>query len=292
METISLQTTKNLITQQRFEAAVPAARNKNSAIYDAAAYKMADLLNHVAADIIGPATWATVVASLGSAAATPSTSLFYDTVAYVASKALLDLLPQLDIVMTATGLGVVSTNDTAPASRDRVASLTTALSQQAAYALGDIYKDCFRIQGWAASMPQLAQCCNLFFHPRFLQRFAGYDKVTEAEWNKAQPAIAQAEGKMRTALSPQLISRLVRQQTGLLPRTDNARLLADYLRRWTGQLIAADHAGAARRWKHIMAFVEENLQDFPEYHTSNAYKLQHHDNYENKEGDAAFHFVG
>lgn len=68
--------------------------------------------------------------------------------AYVANSALVKAIPSLDLVFTPNGFGVVNTNDTAPASKERVERLRTSCGEAADRALKRLVTDLYDIGEW------------------------------------------------------------------------------------------------------------------------------------------------
>lgn len=271
------------ITRRDLEAAVPAARHKDSTIFNALLPAIEAAAAHLTADIVGTATLSR------QADGSPLTQQLRRAACL---RAFARQVPYVDVVLTATGFGIVSTNDTAPASRERVEAIRLQADHDALLAEGDLLKLCFNEEGWADDMLEWLPNLNLFFHPRFLERFAGQGKVTREAWRKAQPLIDDDIDFLTDRVSSDLMEDLVR--TMCTPGTPPAayRALTIHIRRHVGAALRGADPICCREWKALCNCLDDNLDALPLYAASKAYRLNHPQPWRNTPDSPAFHFVG
>lgn len=286
---------RRLLDKQAFERICAAARHKDGSIYEAALPRITAMVQLAVDDFVGSASWEKAAKAAASTSATDMDAyrVGWETLAFATLRAMEQLLPEMDVVMTATGIGVVSTNDTAPASRERVNALRRQLDREATVAWGEVQRACFALEGWAEAELGSIPALTLFYHPCFLERFAGMDELSAQTWNRAQPTIDDTDEWQRTQIGDALMDDLIRAMATPKPETsDDYRQLIHLLRRHTGAVLRGEGRRTSKSWRYAMSYIENNIEAFPLYETSDNYNLQHHAHYQNKEEDGAFHFVG
>ena len=82
---------------------------------------------------------------------------------WVALQAFLSVFRQLDLVLTPTGFGVVSTQQMAPASKQRVDALIGHLRDSILIARGQLLAELCHVSGWGTTTQALENIDNLFF---------------------------------------------------------------------------------------------------------------------------------
>ena len=147
---------------------------------------------------------ATVLGDVGTVAAEGggNATLVQDVKRWVSIQAFLAVFRQLDLVLTPTGFGVVSTQQVAPASKQRVDALVGHLRDSALCAHGKLLTTLCRVEGWGASEQAQENIDNLFFDFRMLQKMQG-PAVSHLEWQAAQRLICDADDALRLKLSNQ-----------------------------------------------------------------------------------------
>ena len=209
-------------------------------------------------------------------------------VGMVCSFAFEDAIPQLDLVLTHTGFGVVSNQNVAPASQDRVNALKTQLHKQ-----GNIYLeealDVLRHLG----VPMKSKLCSRFFLTFFWKaehlHVFGIPNPTRDDLATKIPKILEAQSFVSTAISPAQVQALLdAQASGTATSVQNiaigmCRVLCVYRTGQNVRLIQVQRLA-------LLNFMEEYLDDFPEYRDSETYKANHFQRYENQKDDPCFFF--
>ncbi len=101
---------------------------------------------------------------------TPEQELWQAIKRFVIAHAYASTIPHIDLVLTATGFGVVSNANLAPASSDRVERLLLSVRNQAMMFFEEVLSQlrCFDL--WRHS-PLALSFRSLFWHSRFLAKF-------------------------------------------------------------------------------------------------------------------------
>lgn len=211
-------------------------------------------------------------------------------------RAAYDVVPQMDLVLTPTGFGIVSNQNTAPASRERVDALRLqlrrdacrledhVLSHLAAHNLMTLRRSRAGSLLWTPSL------CTLYGI-----RTPEGSEVLREEFDAMATALHAASARVVDVISPELYAALVTRQhaadADLTPDTTptaygEALLMAR-------QLMAAHvmHGrGIADHTRHIINFIEAHADQLDEYRLSPTYQARHTTQYENKQTDPSFFF--
>lgn len=97
---------------------------------------------------------------------------------FVIARGFHDAVPHLDLVLTPTGFGVVSNQNVAPASADRVERLRQQMLRQSMDAYEDVLSILREFEEWHTS-PMCDAARHLFWHSRFLRKFGETDPTLE-----------------------------------------------------------------------------------------------------------------
>ena len=270
------------ISKPEFDMAIPAAKepkgivfakleNKiNQAIVDICEDKLGDVgIQYVNENTESVVTWAVKVLA--------SVDVF------------LREMRGLDLVLTGSGFGVVSTNDTAPASKIRVDALDGELRVKWLRAHDELLKRCFKIEGWYQQ--GLVVIDTLFCFFEHLKAFAGLQAPISKDWENAQQSILDADRWLRDKISDEFMDELITQMaTDHL--TNENRGIVHQVRRFIGMSVIGNKGTAYEFYRRLMNTLEGDLESFPTYANSSAFEANHFKPYENRKEDGAFHFVG
>lgn len=270
------------ITKKQMEAAVPASREPKSIIFDKLKPRFLETIRDIAEDKLGDVAIAVVNAEPEGVLANLVRNLAVQDV-------FLRELHGLDLVLTATGFGVVSTNDTAPASKIRVDAFDGELRVKWLMTHDSLLEALFRIPGWYAQ--NLLQLDTLFYRFAFLKRFAGFQAPLAKDWETAQPLIMEADRYLRDRISDEFMDELILQTATAGVTEDNAGVIYQ-IRRYIGVWVQGNHAVAIEYYRRLMNTLEREIGKYPTYASSDAYTRNHMEPYENTADKGAFHFVG
>lgn len=202
---------------------------------------------------------------------------------FVCTLAFYTDIPQLDLVLTPTGFGVVSNANVAPASADRVRELRVQLRRQFQKKLDEIL-DLMRPLVSLSDTPYFQ---TLFWKAGHVRGF-GVADPTRDDLIERIPDIEDAANHICRHLSPELYAALLRAEASDSASPSQETLIV----MWRQATVAfCRHDGS---WEDCIAamlsFVENSLDDFPEYRDSQTYKANHFKRYENQKDDSCFFF--
>lgn len=273
-----------IIKREDFERAVPAFRSPTPEVW-----------NKVQRYVEGcTANWQAIITTDAQlpdhVAATLATA--------ICLRAAYDAVPQMDLVLTPTGFGIVSNQNTAPASRERVDALRlqlrrdacrledNVLSYIAAHNLMTLRRSRANSLLWTPSL------CTLYGI-----RTPEGSEVLREEFDAMGTALHAASARVVDVISPELYAALVTRQyaddEGLVPDpSDKDMAYADAIV-MARQLMAAHvmHGrGIADHTRHLINYIEAHADQLDEYRLSPTYQARHTTQYENKQTDPSFFF--
>nr|DAU17722.1 MAG TPA: hypothetical protein [Caudoviricetes sp.] len=273
-----------LINREDFERAVPAFRSPTPEVW-----------NKVQRYVEGcTANWQAIIAT---DATLPDRVAGYLATA-ICLRAAYDAVPQMDLVLTPTGFGIVSNQNTAPASRERVDALRLQLRRDACQ-LEDhvlLYLAAHNMmtlrRSRAGSLLWTPSLCTLYGI-----RTPEGGEVLREEFDTMATALHAASARVVDVISPELYAALVTRQYAAdaervhdpSPKEEvyGAALLM------ARQLMAAhvmQGRGIADHTRHLINYIEAHADQLDEYRLSPTYQARHTTQYENKQTDPSFFF--
>lgn len=193
--------------------------------------------------------------------------------AAVAHRALADAIPSLDLVQTVNGFAVVSNQNLAPASRDRVDRLIAAHRSQCDSAISALIPLLADAHAWRGS----PQCgffrATLFPTPAHIRPLAS----GAASWDKYRelhPAIVNAEAALAARyISHGLMQRLRDAALGLItPQSPILIRLCEALRGHVADIVC-DRPLRDEALRDIVEYIRNRPDTFPEWHRSETARL-------------------
>lgn len=270
------------ITKDAFDLAIPAAKESHGTIFA----KLKDKIDSEIGDI--------VVDKLGDVGLyvinNDHDEKLSGIVRQLASvEVFLREMRGLDLVLTETGFGIVSTNNTAPASKIRVDALDGELRVKRLHLMDELLEECFRIEGWYQQ--GLVIIDTLFCCFKFLRQFSGLQAPISKDWENAATTILDTDRWLREKISDEFMDELIgKMATSSL--NEKERGIVHQIRRIIGVAIQGNKGTAYEYFRRLMNTLEGDLSSFSTYAESQAYECNHLKPYENRQEDSAFHFIG
>lgn len=272
------------ITKTDFEKAVPTAQEPTGSIFEV----MEDAINSEVANIESQ-----MLGDVGAHAVEAGTdTVLVQTVKRLACvRAFMNEMRSLDLVLTVTGFGVVSTNDTAPASKMRVDALDGQLRRNERLLLGTLLDRLFRVSGWNQQPQRQWAVQTLFFCIQQLEQFAGINHPKPEDWDTNYPTVMAADVFLRKHLGNAYMDELIDQLTSHSLSLQNIHI-AILCQQYIGACIAQNMRLKEETYMRMINRMEADLSQYPTYANGEGYRLNHFKPYENHAEDSAFHFVG
>lgn len=279
-----LQPMEIIIERTDFERAVPAFRSPTPEVW-----------NKVQRYVEGcTANWQAIIAT---DATLPDNVAGYLATA-ICLRAAYDAVPQMDLVLTPTGFGIVSNQNTAPASRERVDALRLQLRRDACQLEDGVllylaaHNLMTMLRSRAGSLLWTPSLCTLYG----IRTPEGREVLRE-EFDAMATALHAASARVVDVISPELYAALVTRQYAadeeLVPDHSPKEEAYGAALLMARQLMAAHvmHGpGIADHTRHIINFIEAHADQLDEYRLSPTYQARHTTQYENKQTDPSFFF--
>ena len=270
------------ITKQAFDLAIPAAKEPKGSVFAKLESKINEEIGDIAVDKLG---------DIGTAAANnfPSGKLAATVRALACVEVFLREMRGLDLVLTESGFGIVSTNNTAPASKMRVDALDGELRVKRLHLMDELLEECFRLEGWYQQ--GLVMIDTLFCCFKFMRQFAGLQAPISKDWENAAATILDTDRWLREKISDEFMDELI-GKLATCSLSDKERGVVHQIRRIIGVAIQGNKGTAYEYFRRLMNTLEGDLEYFSTYANSSAFECNHFEPYENRQEDSAFHFVG
>lgn len=286
METTTTTVTALGISRQDLERAVPAAKTKNDVVFGMLSDAIRGCYCHLIYCILG---------DIGQNAAEngENEDLTWCVKKIVCMMAFTNKMPSLDLVLTPTGFGVVSTQDTAPASAQRVSALRNEMLTEVMRVRDRLYSMLFKIEGWGLQQfnPSKESIMSLFWRFDFLESLAGFQNATRADWDIVQPKIQDADYMLRRKIGDEYMDSLLMALKCDAIRSEDYSVVLR-IQTIIGRYVMGNGAIVREMTRTLVDTLEKNIEKYPLYAESEAYKTNHPDVYENTKESPLFIFGG
>ena len=269
------------ITQKDFEGAMPAMAFPTPEVYDKVSPHFKDSYEYYAGQVLG---------DTGVSALDGNDTLLYVTKRVVCLEAVCRIFASLDIVATPTGFGVVSNQNTAPASASRVNALQKELRTALLRAEGWLATLLCAVNDWGIQEVATRVVPYLFFRFSQLRTFCGMPNATCDDWTAAQPKIIDADEFLRIHVGDEMMDDLLdKTRTDTLEgMTEAANAMLEVFAAY----ILDDSYLKGVKYRRLQRLLDSDLEKYSLYRDSAAYRLNHSEQYENTGDKAAFVFRG
>ena len=275
------------ITKTDLDKTIPAAREPKGTIF-----KMIEEAILLKADEIGRC----YLGEPGIQAVEDRGNSSYDPLRWTVKQlaclsAFLAKMRSLDLVLTSTGFGVVSTNDTAPASKMRVDALEGELKRRERVLRSQMIEQLFKVSGWSRTKQRQASVFTLFWDFAMLEMYAGISNPRPEDWDSNVPEMLSAETFLRKHIGSSYMAALHEAVTSDSVGEKDF-LVVLLCQKFIGASVAKNIRLKEELYRQLINLMESEIGNYPLYAGSEAYQLNHFTPYENHAEDTAFHFVG
>lgn len=204
-------------------------------------------------------------------------------------------IPQLDVILTPNGFGIVSNSNIAPASKERIERLMASLLENRNRLLMHLMPLLTAFSGWTESEQGRFFSATMFPNMEVTLRFPR----SENRWEKylaLREAVIPVEEFFATQyLSKELLDVLRSEvQTGHYRSTAH-RTVCRILQAVEIRCLLSGDPTASMHLEHNALFdivntIKDNLEEFPEWHSSKVAELYYPTIFENKKESKGFWF--
>ena len=274
-----------VITKEVFERYVPAAKmpERNSSVF-----------NRLQQQFV--AAYAMMIRTLVS----PRCEAVLDTndrlknlaIPLVCIDAFVRTCRSLDLVLTATGFGIVSTESTAPASKSRVDALIEELSLQELDLIDEMIQELMAVEGWGQTDQAQMRVPTFFYRPS--QMSLTTLKMTTDNWHRATGLASTASALLRNEISDEYMDELLlKLRTASMGNADT--IVAQKCVAFMVDFISMYELNGGRANELLLRQVVHQLEtyrdSYPTYTSSTLYARRHAERYKNKKEDPTFFFM-
>jgi len=210
--------------------------------------------------------------------------------------AFLSQLHSRDIVLTDTGFGIVSNNQVAPASRERVVALEAELIWRRDMTRQSVIDQCITINGWGNTSVAAEAISHIFCFPRQLLAYTsksnvrlGDGHVTYETLRECGDKISKAEGMLRQRMSADM-EALILRKVRCNECTGQWMQLYVCCCRFIGAVIDGNHKAEEIYYEDVFNLLDSDEETFAAYHNSAAWKANHAERYENNACNKGYFF--
>lgn len=266
------------ISKEQFERIVTAAATPTEGVYESMNVYFEDAMQRLTRELLGDAVAQELTSYPGLEDAVRK---------FVCLNGFYNAIPNLDLVLTETGFGVVSNQNLAPASADRVQSLRNAVLD----ASGVVYEDCmYLLMGtdWSDTPQAIENICSLVFSTHTLMHI-GVHPQTRSKYLELRSDLLTCNDLLEQIISPELHDHLleaIRHKT--LNEKETALCMICY--RYIAYIIREKKPPLPFLINRIINYLHANLESFPDYQESSIYAARNIKPYENKQEDSCYFF--
>lgn len=267
-----------MITRTIFESVCPSAVMPDETLFN----RISDYITKgeaVARSIMGPA-WANYE---------NDATLALHAHRVICLQAYGEALPHLDIVLTETGLGVVSNQNVAPASTDRVNRLRKQIQDSRDDAIDDLIDALRSVQAWCQSQQAGWFFSSLVWNARLQLPIMGITEAHRTKLTELRPKITEAEELLKHHISGALHIELCNVLLANTATAEENTVINKSLF-FIGAHLAGDRTMARFHIAKLVEYLEQHLAHFPTYEASTSHKANTFTPYENQKHDTTYFF--
>ncbi|MBR6997396.1 MAG: hypothetical protein IKI19_01160 [Prevotella sp.] len=257
------------ITKTEFESFLSVATSAHVEVYEKVEPHFVATYDECKASVLGDA---------GTEAVEQGGHCVTEVKRWVSIYSFLAVFRQLDLVLTPTGFGVVSTQQMAPASKQRVDALIGHLRDSALAAHGQLVNHLCAVQGWGDSEQAKENIDTLFYDFRMLQKMQG-PAATHLDWQAAQRLIGEADETLRLKLSNQYMDHLLCAVRHATVNVDD-RAVIFLCRHITFLWVCGDQEAVHLKMRRLLNLLDTDPTKYPLYHQY-GYPVNHHETFQN-----------
>lgn len=275
------------ITKSDFEQALPVGAAANDSVYESVKPAIARQLSFSNDALLGVAGMQRME-ELGEGSTLVN---WYKQL--VCLSAFLSVLRQLDLVLTPTGFGVVSNDNLAPASKQRVDALEGELRTQYHKTLA-MTLNLLRSENWGATEQARHFIDHLYDEYTFF--FETHQNASATDWDGYQRTIEDADEILRTKMGDRQMDDILdafrrNDPNRLEPYREMISLIVKFTDTWATKSLGTLKQPVYRRLMRILDS-DDNKETFKLYRESIAYKVRHYEPYQNSKDSAGYVFNG
>lgn len=211
----------------------------------------------------------------------------------VANKAFYDLIPQLDLILTPNGFGIVRTDNVAPASADRVKNLLDRTYRNWSTQFDQLLIQLLTTDNLLAKFrksPVFYSLTNSFFLTASeLSIHAGIANATREDLEKLAPKISMCEVYLKRKISVEYYEELL-SKVRVNALTEADKVVFPQFKRSLGMDLQGNHHAVVGYMDNVMNYIENNPDLYPTYTKSSTFINKSKQYFKNEKDSSGFFF--
>ena len=268
------------ISKDDFEQSILAATSSHSELFESVEPHFKESYLRLCQQILGE----------GEAALETSDDLREAVIKAVCLDAFLGVVRHLDLVLTPTGFGVVANNEVSPASSSRVEALIEQCRVALIVAQDTVMAHLTDVPGWGSTLQAQQGIQTVLWSMEGYCYLTRQTSMTSKDWMAKLAAIQEADATLRKLVSDEQMDDIMCLVRGVREGNEfegSVRLmLSRCLIMLANDMLSAYSNERAR----LLRYFDANLDKFPLYANSSAYKANHFKEFQNEKSKPAFVF--
>lgn len=268
------------ISKDDFEQSILAATSSHSEVFESVEPHFKESYLRLCQQILGE----------GEAALETSDDLREAVIKAVCLDAFLGVVRHLDLVLTPTGFGVVANNEVSPASSSRVEALIEQCRVALIVAQDTVMAHLTDVPGWGSTLQAQQGIQTVLWSMEGYCYLTRQTSMTSKDWMAKLAAIQEADATLRKLVSDEQMDDIMCLVRGVREGNEfegSVRLmLSRCLIMLANDMLSAYSNERAR----LLRYFDANLDKFPLYANSSAYKANHFKEFQNEKSKPAFVF--
>lgn len=269
------------ISKDDFEQSILAATSSHSEVFESVEKHFEESYLRLSRQILG---------EVGEEALETSDELREAVIKTVCLDAFLSVVRHLDLVLTPTGFGVVANNEVSPASSSRVEALIEQCRVALIVAQDRVMSHLTVVSGWGRTLQAKQGIQTVLWSMEGYCYLTRQTSMTSKDWMAKLAAIQEADATLRKLVSDEQMDDIMCLVRGVREGNEfegSVRLmLSRCLIMLANDMLSAYSNERAR----LLRYFDANLDKFPLYANSSAYKANHFKEFNNEKSKPAFVF--
>lgn len=269
------------ISKDDFEQSILAATSSHSEVFESVEPHFKESYLRLCQQILG---------EVGEAALETSDDLREAVIKAVCLDAFLGVVRHLDLVLTPTGFGVVANNEVTPASSSRVEALIEQCRIALIVAQDTVMALLTDVPGWGSTLQAKQGIQTVLWSIEGYCFLTRQTSMTYKDWMSKLAAMQEADATLRKLVSDEQMDDIMCLVRGVREGNEfegSVRLmLSRSLIMLANDMLSAYSNERAR----LLRYFDANLDKFPLYANSSAYKANHFKEFQNEKSKPAFVF--
>lgn len=266
------------ITKEEFEGIVPVAKSGHDNVYKTVVGRLQDTYLEVREELLG---------SVGDDGVEKDETLLWHLKTYVTLRTFLQLMEQLDVVLTPTGFGVVANDHVAPASSSRVTAARESLERSEQIARSYLIEGLTQVEGWGDQVEAERAIDVPLWSYKQLSMIYG-PRLSTSDYHKKIDLERASMREIREWIGDETVDFCLNGVR--CHRKDDYQKVTRIIERVIVACIDGDMVQKDTLYRKLLLTLERNLETYTLYAESDEYKANIAERYENKQEDSAFFF--